>query len=109
MRDGTVPVDGGPLVHRLEQMCSVCDGTGSFPDPAWETWDHEDRALAAELLACEDQPVLARVIQARRDAHWEARPASPRDMACPECEGVGTVPNEDGVQLLTFVLRHLRR
>lgn len=105
-----VPADGRALITRLEQMCSDCDGTGAFPDPDWEVWDDHERRLVAELRACgDDQPVLRQVIQARLTEHRATPPDKPREVACAGCEGVGTLPNADGMQLLTFVLRHLRQ
>ena len=110
MEERAVPADGWNLITRLEQMCSDCDGTGAFPDPEWESWEEQDHRLVQELLACDDdQPVLRQVIVARLEEHRATQPRRPREVACSGCEGVGTLPNADGMQLLTFVLRHLGR
>lgn len=109
MAEQHVPADGRALVTRLEQMCSDCDGTGVMPDPDWEAWEEHDRRLVADLRSCHEQPVLTQILETRRRAHWALRPTGGRETACGGCDGVGTVPNEDGAQLLTFVLRHLNR
>lgn len=104
-----VPADAGLLAARLEQLCSGCDGTGVLVSEAWEEWDRRRTRLHLRRAGAEGALVLADLLDAALTKHEQCRPAGPRQTACEDCAGAGTVPTAEGVELLAFLRRHLTR
>jgi hypothetical protein len=74
----------------LERSCSRCSGHGYLYSGAWAAWWRKhDRDWQQALAANQDLP------------------DEPEEQPCRECEGKGTIPNEEGWALLRFLGRHL--
>jgi hypothetical protein len=73
----------------LERPCTNCNATGVVYSARWaEWWRRHDKTWREALAANVDLPQES-----------EEKP-------CRECEGKGTIPNEEGQQLLGFLKRH---
>lgn len=103
-----VPAEAGPLAARLEQLCSGCDGTGVLLSEAWEQWDQRRTRLQLRRCAAEGTAVMADLLDESLAAHDRDKPSEPREVACEDCAGAGTVPTSEGAELLAFLRRHLR-
>lgn len=101
-----VPADGAPLAARLEQLCSGCDGTGVLGSETWAEWDRHHARLQLRRAGADGTAVLADLLDESLAEHERQQPAEPRETACEDCAGAGTVPTAEGAELLAFLRRH---
>lgn len=102
-----IPAGGGPLAHRLEQVCSGCDGTGIVANEAWEEWDRHHEQLSQRRARAVGAAVLVQLLDTLLTEHDDRQPTHPRQDTCEDCHGSGTVPTVEGEELLAFLRRHL--
>jgi hypothetical protein len=75
--------------NSLERKCSTCLGSGIRYSARWsDWWRRHDKDWKEALAANLDLP------------------DEPEEKPCRECEGRGTIANEEGQQLLGFLKRH---
>jgi len=102
-----IAAGGGPLAHRLEQVCSDCDGTGIVVNEAWEEWHRQHEQLSRRRARADGAAVLVELLDTLIDQHENCPPTHPRQVPCEDCQGSGTVPTSEGEELLAFLRRHL--
>ncbi|WNB86996.1 hypothetical protein [Cellulomonas sp. ATA003] len=90
-------------------MCSGCDGTGTLASEAWERWYAESTRLVALVSDADREPVLRTLVNQLLQRHEQERPTEARERRCDDCGGAGTVPTEEGHELLAFLRRHRER
>ncbi len=89
----------------LEIPCTNCNGEKLVSSSRWQRFWSEVPATANTNVNGEWEAYLEQNPAAREEYDRLCR-EEPEEFPCPECEGRGSIPTEDGRRLLAFVRKH---
>ena len=92
-----------PYFPALDRECSKCQGNGVVTTPEWLAW--RARELEAEGTWRAANPGGNWYTSSECD-QIDAQQPEDAEMDCPDCDGKGSIPTEEGQCLLTFLRRH---
>jgi len=91
---------------KYEIVCSECKGEGRIQNEEWQEYFRKENELKEKFISEGIDEINAE--RKAWEEMWHLHPDEPEEYCCGECDGRGTIPTKEGLELLIFIRKYIR-